>query len=198
MAKINVEEVASLLVNHDIVRVTITQAKYIGCDTVPCSGPYESIPGLLKSLLPLILVVFLHVFSHELFNSVVREGLEHRLMVLYIRDSVTVLHEFKVALFTVRTQHLVGRHRQVQVVREPHLIHDVNDLQGENVLPKVVSIFEKELQLFTARLLVQTPETQGNFLRTKDCAEVIPEISDDYLRINRKSEKKWKFFSLST
>jgi len=80
-------------------------------------------------------------------------------MVLYIRDSVTVLHEFKVALLTVRTQHLVGRHRQVQVVREPHLIHDVNDLQGENVLPEVVSIFEKELQLFASRLLVQTPET---------------------------------------
>lgn len=90
-------------------------------------------------------MILLHVISHEFLDCIVRERLKHGFMILYIRDRVTILHELEVPLLTVSTQHLIRRHRQVEIVREPHLIHNVYDLQSENVLPQIVSVLEEKL-----------------------------------------------------
>ena len=58
-------------------------------------------------------------------------------------------------------------------------------------MPEVVAVLEEELKLLAVGLLVETPEAEGDLFGAEDGAEVIPEISDDNLWINRQGEKYW-------
>ena len=47
VAEVNMKEVALIAVNHNITRMSITETKHIGGDTIPCSGPNENFSELL-------------------------------------------------------------------------------------------------------------------------------------------------------
>lgn len=85
VAEINVQKVSFLEVNHDVIRVTISQAKDVACHTVASRGPDESVPCLLQLFLPIFGIVFFEMLSHENLDGVIRERVEYRVLELNCR-----------------------------------------------------------------------------------------------------------------
>ena len=189
------QEVSLLVINHDVVRMTIAQAKDVACHAIAGCGPDKSVPCLLQLFLPLVRVICFEVISHETLDGVIRESVKHRVLELYSRQRLSIPYELKVALLAVRAQHLVWGHREIQVVCQPDLVHDVDDLEGENVLPEVISVFEYELKLIASRLLIQGGDHQRHLFGAEDGQLVILEIFDYDLRIDADSEQKWQLLT---
>ena len=100
--KIDVQEVSFLVINHDVIRMTIPKAKDIACHAIASCGPYESVPCLLQLFLPLVRVVCFEMISHETLDGVICERVKHRVLELYRRQSLRIPYELQVALLAVR------------------------------------------------------------------------------------------------
>ena len=88
-------------------------------------------------------------------------------------------------MFAVRSQDLIGCHCQVEVIRKPHFVHDIYDLEGEDILPQIVSVLKKELKLFPSGLLIESPKAKRDFFGPEDCAKIVPEISNNNFGVDR-------------
>ena len=189
------QEVSLLVINHDVIRMTISQAKDVASHAVASRRPDESVPCLFQLFLPLVRVVCFEMIGHEALDGVISERVEHRVLELYRRQRLSIPYELQVALLAVRAQHLVWGHREIQVICQPDLVHDVDYLEGENVLPEVISVFEYELKLISSRLLIQGGDHQRHLFGAEDGQLVILEIFDYYFRIDADSEQEWELLT---
>ena len=63
-------------------------------------------------------------------------------MVLNLGEGGGVAHEFEVALLTACANDFIVVHAEVELVVEPDFIHQIDHLNGEDILSQIVSVFE--------------------------------------------------------
>mmetsp|Transcript_28356 Transcript_28356/g.27301 ORF Transcript_28356/g.27301 Transcript_28356/m.27301 type:complete len:223 (+) Transcript_28356:756-1424(+) len=133
---------------------------------------------------------------HVSLNGVILERVEDGSLVLNVGEGLGVGDELEEALFAVGADDLVGRHGQVQVVVQPDLVHNVDNLQCQYVLPQVISILKDRHNLVSPRLLVEGCEAHRYFLRGEHRQLLEFEVPDHYLRVDRKRKQQRQLLPL--
>ena len=73
---------------------------------------------------------------------------------MYVSQLASILHKLDVARLEARLHHVVRQHAQVQVIRLPHTVHQLEKLKYKVILAKVIAALQHEV--YALRVSLET------------------------------------------
>jgi hypothetical protein len=154
--EVDVEEMPPL-VYHEILQVTISHRHQVSHCAVPRTTLYVHVQDLLvlifiKRLLHRIFPITLHMIlcCRQPFKEVFNPILVILKQILY---RIRLLHKLKHPIVLAKREHLIRSELKVQVNLLQQVVHQLNDLQHQLVLPHIVPTLEYHT-VFLRRALV--------------------------------------------
>jgi hypothetical protein len=156
-SEVDVEEMPPL-VYHEILQVTVSHRHQVSHCAVPRTTLYVHVQDLLililiKRLLHCIFPVTLHMIlcSRQPFKEVFNPILVIFQQILY---RIRLLHKLKHPIVLAKREHLIRSELKIQVNLLQQVVHQLNDLQHQLVLPHIVPALEYHTVFLRRALMV--------------------------------------------
>ena len=154
MPEVDVEQI-SRLCHHYVVVVPVPYPQDVRRYAVPGAGVHEILSRGLQ-IVRMRVLLLQPLQQHVVLESAQR----HVRLFLDVAHRIRVLHHLDDALLESGRQTAVRDQVQVQSVLQPQVVHDLQHLQREHVLPQVVSVLHDQLDLRLGIVLVFVLELQ--------------------------------------
>lgn len=137
MPKINMEKF-TILLNHVVSRVSVSNAHHISGNKVPNTG-FEKIL-FSNSQLFFILVHFLKIFKGGLIIKSLHNFI--RILLMNMWTVLSILDNFNEANSILGRQNLVYIHFKIHIILDPNFIKNRENLQSQMILFDIIAILE--------------------------------------------------------
>lgn len=140
VSKINMKEVTHIS-EHDVAAMAIPDAENVGGNTIASARSEEVLDSILE-------VVFSLIFGLEVLNDgLFAESTQLTCILVNIWDGGRLKHNLKSkwCIYLYHTNliqcrnHSIGFHSVIGTKVQPNLIHDLDELQGEQILADVIA-----------------------------------------------------------
>jgi hypothetical protein len=139
MSEVDMEELASVLLQHEVSRVSITDSEYVRGYTLASERLHEVVVVGVELLVDFAVVRSLDelataLLHEEMHDALLVEGTSISELLVHVGDAFSWGHEFDVTDLEARFKYIVADHLQISARRLPDAVHNLVELQDQVVL----------------------------------------------------------------